>query len=646
MENAVFKIHVLGIIIAFIGVIYSVVAFTQLLRKKRKKDFSSKNFANYLLGFLAVTPLFIALYFLPVALYNENFWSIKSPDYEVVQNSVIQLGLVITVFYFLTRTTIFFPHINKFHNIISSLILVSFIPGIANSFIVSIVSQFVNGGMDVRYSLIFFALATYSYVVTIRISKRKTAYLGAEMAQEFNMMVFNKVFKFSYRKFENIKSGRIYTILNDDIGSIFFFSQVAIHIFTNVVTATLVFVYLFSLNLYSTLTLLGSIGFIFVLYSFMGGPLTRAWNFSRTKREEFTNLVVGLINGFKELVLHQVQRDEYGKDMEERSATFYQAQLKATYIDVNKTLLSEISFTVAIGISCLVLPFILHFEKQLITTYVIATLFLWGPFSNIIAGIPRIINAKISWKRIQNFLGEADTKEDLYLENNQNIRVSTVDKLQIQDVYYNYQINGNVDDISYGIGPINFEVNQGDIVFIIGGNGSGKTTFLKILTGLYTPDSGDILINGKKIDSNILGEYFSVIFSDFYLFKKIYGINPERLDQVYEWLDMFGLSDKVQIKDGAYSTIDLSKGQRKRLAILKSYLEDRPIYFFDECAADLDPDFKDFFYNQLLKKMRDEGKLLIVITHDDKYFDMANKVYKMEMGTISAYNYSGVIAES
>lgn len=646
MENAVFKIHVLGIIIALLGLTYSVVALVQLLRKKREKDFSTKNFYNYFVGFLALIPLFISLFFLPVAFYNADFWSIKSPDYLAIQDAIIQFGIIIAVFYFLTRSTIFFPHINKYYNIGSSLLLVAFIPGIANSYIVAIVSQFVNGGIDVKYSLIFFALATYAYVVTIRISKRKTAYLGALIAHESNMLVFKNVFKFPYRKYENIKTGRIYTILNDDIGSIFFFSQIAIHIFTNLVTAILVFVYLFSLNLYSTLTLVGSIGFIFVLYSFMGAPLTRAWSFSRTKREEFTNLVVGLINGFKELILHRVQRDEYAKDMAERSSKFYDAQLQATYIDVNKTLLSEISFTLAIGVSCLVLPFILHFEKELITTYVIATLFLWGPFSNIIAGIPRAINAKISWKRIQNFLREADISDDLLLESETFKRVSTVDKLEVRDVYFNYQINGATDDISYGIGPINFEVNQGDIVFIIGGNGSGKTTFLKILTGLYTPDSGNVLVNDKAIDSKVLGEYFSVIFSDFYLFKKIYGINPERLDQVYEWLEMFGLSKKVQITDGAYSTIDLSKGQRKRLAILKSYLEDRPIYFFDECAADLDPDFKDFFYNELLKKMRDEGKLLIVITHDDKYFDMANKVYKMEMGTISEYKDAAVISES
>lgn len=636
MENITHNIYVLGLILAFVGSLYLVVSLVQLSKKKRLKDLTSGNLYNFLIGFLAICPAFIFLYFLPIALYGDGFWATKSPAHDALQKQMIFLGLMIALFYVFTRITIFFPHVNKYYNTLSSLLLISLIPGIANSIIVMIVSKSISGGMPIKYLLLFFSLATYAYILTIRLSKRKTARLGALIAQEFNMSVLKNIFRFSYRKFEKIESGRIYTVLNDDVGAIFYFSQVGPHIFTNFITAILVFAYLFSLSLYSTLILIGSIAFIFVIYSFFGGPLIRAWNHSRIKREEFTNLIVGLVGGFKELVLHHVQRTEYKRDIEIKSGEFYQSQLKAAYIDINKTLISEISFTVAIGISCLVVPFILDFDKELITTYIIAALFLWGPFNNVLGGIPSAINAKVSWARMKDFLRNVEIEEDLHSEETAVTTVPSFKTLHVKDVYYNYQNTDIREEVSYGIGPINFKAKQGDIVFIIGGNGSGKTTFLKVLIGLYTPDSGQILINGKHIEPRMLGEYFSVIYSDFYLFKKIYGINPDRLSQVYEWLQMFGLTNKVQIEDGAFTTIDLSKGQRKRLAILKAYLEDRPIYFFDECAADLDPEFKQFFYNELLKKMRDEGKLLIVITHDDHYFDMADVVYKMEMGTIAA----------
>jgi putative pyoverdin transport system ATP-binding/permease protein len=636
MENVTFNIYVLGLSIALIGLVYFILSITQIIKKKRIKDFSPPNFFDFFVGLLAISPLYLLLYFLPVASYDANFWSIPSATYQALQNAIISLGAVIAFFYVLTRSTIFFPHVNKYYTTISSLLLISFIPAIANSAIVMIVSKSINTSMSVKYQLLFFAIAVYSYILAIRISKRKTARLGAAIVHEINMSVIKNIFRFPYRKYEKIESGKIHTVLSVDVGAIFLFSQVGPHIFTHCVTGILVFFYLFVLSVYSTLILISAIIFIFVIYSFFGKPLVRAWNASRARREEFTSLVVGLIGGFKELVLHQLQRNEYQRDMEQKSTELNKAQLKAAYIDINKTLVSEIAFTVAMGISCLIVPFILNFDKGLIGTYIIAALFLWGPFNNVLGGIPTMINAKISWKRIQDFLRNVQTEENLHPETNQKVVIPAVNTLHVRDIYYSYQHSDAKEDISYGIGPINFKVGKGDIVFIIGGNGSGKTTFLKVLVGLYTPDSGEILINDKKIEPRMLGEYFSVIYSDFYLFKKIYGINPDRLNQVYHWLGMFGLTEKVQIKDGAYTTIDLSKGQRKRLAILKSYLEDRPIYFFDECAADLDPEFKDFFYNELLKKMRDEGKLLIVITHDDKYFDIADVVYKMELGTISA----------
>lgn len=638
MLDLVFRIQMFSLIIVSIGLTYLAIMLVQLKRKSRRKEFSSANFYKYAVGLLMISPLLIFLYYLPIVLYGENFWFLNTFPSEAMQKAVILLAGAILAFYFLVRITIFFPHMNKIYSNISFLVPISIIPGISNSLTVMIVSQSVTTNIDIKYLLLFFVLATYSYVVSIRISKRKTAKLGAQVAHEFNMKVLKNVFRFSYRKFEKIEDGKIYTILNDDIGSIFHFSQIIVHIFTHFITAILIFIYLFALNVYSTLILIGSMAFIFVLYSFLGGPMTKAWNISRVKREDFTTLVVGLVNGFKELILHQLQRSEYKRDIEIKSDIFYKSQLRATYIDINKTLLSEISFTVAVGVSCLVMPFVLHISRELTTTFIIATLFLWGPFSNVLAGIPSVVNAKISWQRIKDFLHNAEKDEYKSICDNEKNEIPTVETLTVKDVYFNYDNNDTQTDISYGIGPINFKASKGDIIFIIGGNGSGKTTFLKLLIGLYTPTSGQIQINGQNADSQMLGECFSVIHSDFYLFKKIYGINPDRLNQVYKWLDMFDLSTKVQIKDGAYTTIDLSKGQRKRLAILKSYLEDRPIYFFDECAADLDPGFKDFFYNCLLKKMRDEGKLLIVITHDDKYFNIADIVYKMEMGKIDVLN--------
>lgn len=605
----------------------------QLLRNKRRIKFTSGEVLKYLSGFLLLVPLTAGMYLLPVAFHDENFWSTVSPEYDAIKQSIIFAAGSIGGFYILTAAAAFLPHKNKYFNEVPPLLLLSLFPGVANSLLVMIITNFINSDTEVKYLLFFFALCTYIYIVTVRLSKRRAAFIGTLVAGDLNVMVLRNIFSFSYIKFEKIKSSKIYTILNDDIGMLINFSKDVIRIYTSVVMALIVMVYLFTLNLLSSLLLVAITGIILGFHYLVSGKYKAALHNAKEERENYMDLVIGLASGFKELVLHGVKRSEYHRDLEGGSADYYNADLKTANININKILFSDLSFIIAIGVTCLLFPLIFGFSKELVTSYVIATLFLWSPFNTIINAVPQISQVQVSWKRIREFLQNTNS-EDYVAERLElpALQVTSVDRIIMKDVSFSYKTDQKNEDMTYGIGPINFEADRGEIVFIIGGNGSGKTTFLKILTGLYQTDHGQILINGEGVNSRFLGEYFSVIYSDFYLFKKIYGIKHERLGQVYEWLDTLGLADKVKIKDGSFSTLDLSQGQRKRLAILKSYLEDRPIYFFDECAADLDPDFKEFFYHELLLKMRNEGKVLIIITHDEKYFDIADKCYKMEMG--------------
>jgi putative pyoverdin transport system ATP-binding/permease protein len=188
------------------------------------------------------------------------------------------------------------------------------------------------------------------------------------------------------------------------------------------------------------------------------------------------------------------------------------------------------------------------------------------------------------------------------------------------------------------VGPVSFEAGRGEIIFIIGGNGSGKTTLSKLLTGLYRPDKGEVLINDKITPPEVLGEYFSVVFSPAYYFERIYNVDlAGRENEIQEYLQILRLENKVSVKDGKFSTINLSGGQRKRLALLLCYLEDAPVYLFDEWAADQDPEYRKFFYRILLPRMRDKGKIVIAVTHDDHYFDVADKVLKMDHGKMEFF---------
>ena len=177
--------------------------------------------------------------------------------------------------------------------------------------------------------------------------------------------------------------------------------------------------------------------------------------------------------------------------------------------------------------------------------------------------------------------------------------------------------------------------NAGELVFIVGENGSGKTTLLKLILGLYDPQQGEILLNGETVGPQRRDDYrqfFSAIFFDYFLFDDLVVPNGIDAAVIRDYLQNLDIADKVSIENGHFSTTDLSTGQRKRLALIQVYLENKPILVFDEWAAEQDPTFRRVFYRQLLPDLKRQGKTLIVISDDDRYFDVADRVVRLERG--------------
>jgi putative ATP-binding cassette transporter len=188
------------------------------------------------------------------------------------------------------------------------------------------------------------------------------------------------------------------------------------------------------------------------------------------------------------------------------------------------------------------------------------------------------------------------------------------------------------------VGPIDLTIRAHEITFITGGNGSGKSTFLKLLTGLYQPTSGVIKVDKVPIDETnreIYRNMISTVFSDYHLFKRLYGLRNIDHQEINELLREMELEEKTGLVDNEFETLELSNGQKKRLALLVSLLEDRPIFVFDEWAADQDPGFRRKFYKELLQKLKEKGKTIIAVTHDDRYFDVADRLLKMEEGKVT-----------
>jgi putative ATP-binding cassette transporter len=264
------------------------------------------------------------------------------------------------------------------------------------------------------------------------------------------------------------------------------------------------------------------------------------------------------------------------------------------------------------------------------------------PLEVIISSLPIFGRANIALKKIEDLGLSLASRTSERSPEIPSDPATCVESIELAGVTHTYYREG--DDQHFVLGPIDLKLFTNEVVFLVGPNGCGKTTLAKLLVGLYFPEEGEIRLNGKPVTDESRREYrenFSVVFSDFFVFEQLLGLESPRLDeQARDYLARLQLNHKVQVVEGGLSTTELSQGQRKRLALLTAYLEDRPIYLFDEWAADQDPLFKEIFYHQLLPELKARGKTVIVITHDDRYYSVADRLVKLEYGRIELDSYA------
>lgn len=342
-----------------------------------------------------------------------------------------------------------------------------------------------------------------------------------------------------------------------------------------------------------------------------------------------------LIQGVKEMKLHRDRRQEFIENVvtpleeEYRQTQFIGSCIQDTAITWGRLL-----FLIAIGALLFAWPKIQTVDAATLTGYTLAIFYLMSPLERIIGWMPLMVRAGISVDKIER-LGVMLDQETAEAESSR--RIESWEQIELVGVTHLYYREGH--QRGFLLGPIDLTLHPGEIVFVVGGNGSGKTTLAKLLTGLYTPESGEIRVDGLPIGDEERESYrqlFAVVFDDAVLFERLWGLRGPDLDeQAARYLKELGLDHVVQVTDGEFSTTHLSRGQRKRLALLTAYLEDRSVYLFDEWAADQDPVFKQTFYHEILPDLKRRGKTVVAITHDDRYFSTADRVVKLEEGRIA-----------
>ena len=372
---------------------------------------------------------------------------------------------------------------------------------------------------------------------------------------------------------------------------------------------------------------------------------TSAFSFIYAAREARADLFRhfrSLTDGLKELLMHRARRQEFVSQEVRRAAESYrQANLEATRRQSMAEAWSQVSFLSLIGFIVFVFPSVIMVSPEVLTGYVVAVLYMMGPILAIIGALPTIDRGQVALASIERLGVSLDADpEDTQTMESTFFEGGAPPIVQWNEVVFSYG-KDNGAEAPFTLGPISLELHPGELVFVIGGNGSGKSTFLKVLAGLYQPSQGDVTLAGTMVtDANRewYREHFSVVFSDFHVFNKLLGQSDLQAETLApRYLRLLGMDKKVTVSERTFSTLELSQGQRKRLALVTAYLEDRPIYIFDEWAADQDPQSKEIFYKTLLPDLCERGKSVVVITHDDRYFHLGNQVIKLEDGKAVEY---------
>ena len=341
-----------------------------------------------------------------------------------------------------------------------------------------------------------------------------------------------------------------------------------------------------------------------------------------------------LIDGFRELKSHRGRREAfYAEGLQAAAETARDRSIAGMTLFSVAGSWSQVAFFGFIGTLLFILPGTQSLGRDVLSGAVLVVLYIMAPLDVIMTWVPMLGRARVSLRRIEALAPSLNLADDALATPSPALFESSV---ELRNVTYAYDRGRERGE--FVLGPVNLSLRPEEIVFLVGGNGSGKTTLVKLLAGLYVPDQGSIRLDGRPVTAEGLEAYrqlFSVIFTDGHLFQKILGLDPEGLDErARDHLVRFELEDRVGVEGGAFSTVGVSQGQRKRLALLTALLEDRPICVLDEWAANQDPYFKKFFYHEILPEWRARGKTLLVITHDEDYFHVADRVVRLDSGRL------------
>ena len=397
------------------------------------------------------------------------------------------------------------------------------------------------------------------------------------------------------------------------------------------------FIVIFTLSTTAFLVVIGTLAFMIAALWFnsrrVAGMLAEVIH----RDNQFVNGFGELLDGFKELKMDSEKDHEFSNlHLKPLATEAREIRVAGGMVLTRSVLLASASLFILLAAVIFLVPVLAPDQAPKVARIASLVIFLFGPLSEVVLVYPTFNEALASIREINRIEQRLDTAVGSGIVEpvaDFSPPAMAFNSLRCDSITFNYRDEQG--QSSFSLQPFDFYLSKGELVFITGGNGSGKSTFLKVLAGLYAPAAGTITVNETPIEANNRQSYrniFGPIFSDFHLFDRIYGIKEIDETRVRDLLEMFDLGHKTAIVNRQITTTNLSTGQRRRLALILCLLDDKPVFLLDEWAAEQDPQFRRRFYRELLPELKQQGKTIIAVTHDDDSYDVADRVLKMQFG--------------
>ncbi|PWE41976.1 cyclic peptide export ABC transporter [Pseudomonas prosekii] len=527
--------------------------------------------------------------------------------------------------------------LKPFRVIVVVSILLGMLGGLSITALLATINDALNAATSPspRALAVFVGLCVVALTTQI-LSDIGTNHVGQHIIAGLRKSLGEKVLLAPIEQIERFRSYRLIPVLTHDVDTVsdFAFSFAPLAIAFTVTLGCLSYLAYLSLPMFALLLVALTIGTALQYVARAKG--IKGFQAAREAEDELQKHYSAIAAGAKELRIHRPRRQRMFSQRIEGTADFIcNTHILAVNTFVVAKTLGSMLFFVVIGLALALQSFWLGTDKAVLSGFVLVLLYMKGPMEYLVTTLPVVSRANIAFKRIADLAEQFSSPEPHLLLSDKDAAKPLVEHLEMRDVHFAFPaVDGST---PFALGPVNLSIAQGEIVFIVGENGGGKTTLIKLLLGLYAPQGGEIILNGEPVLAKNRDDYrqlFTTIFADYYLFDELVQGDQKVPEDASRYLERLEISHKVSIRDGAFTTTDLSTGQRKRLALLNAWLEERPVLVFDEWAADQDPVFRRIFYTELLPELKYLGKTIVVISHDDRYFDVADQLVRMEGGRV------------